>query len=164
MTGVQTCALPIYQPQSPFDIPGLPQAFDLAGRTWCNDAESHASYLSHIKALQGHRWNLPVAQCDTDAARGSLADVAWEYALFGDSERPGNQTVGHGAAWTAQMALEIARSPPSGGTAVIITWDDWGGWHDPISAPQQSTWGGTGPAGYTGSQFRSFAMDRGCRA
>ena len=143
-----------YQAQPPFDIPSLPQALEAGGRGWRNYSESHSSYFSHIKALQGHRWNVPVAQFDSDVASGSLPDVAWVYAPFGNSEHPGNQTVRQGAAWTAQKVLAIARSPLWASTVVIITWDDWGGWYDHVSAPKQSTWGGAGPAGYPGSQFR----------
>ena len=143
-----------YQPQPPFDIPSLPQGLEAAGRSWRSYSESHASYFSHIKALQGHRWNVPAARFDSDVASGSLPDVAWVYAPFGESEHPGNQTVRQGAAWTAQKVLQIARSPLWASTAVIITWDDWGGWYDHVSAPKQATWGGTGPAGYPGSQFR----------
>ncbi|MGH8305809.1 MAG: phospholipase C [Steroidobacteraceae bacterium] len=143
-----------YQPQPPFDILSLPQTLEAAGHTWRNYAESHASYFPHIKALQGHRWNVPAAQFDRDLAGGSLPTVAWLYAPFGNSEHPGKQSVQQGAAWTAQKVVSIAKSPLWPSTAVIITWDDWGGWFDHVGAPLQSTWAGAGPAGYHGSQFR----------
>jgi phospholipase C len=143
-----------YQPQPPFDIPSLPQALSAAGRTWRNYAESNASYFNHIKALAGHQWNVATAQFDTDVAKGFLPDVSWLYAPFGNSEHPGSQTVHQGAQWTAQRVLNVAKSPLWAGTAIIITWDDWGGWHDHVTAPHQSNWAGSGPAGYQGSQFR----------
>ena len=143
-----------YQPQPPFDLPSLPQTLEAAGKTWRNYAEPNASYFAHLKALQGHRWNVPVAQFDADVVNGSLPEVAWLYASFGNSEHPGHQTVRQGAAWTAQKVMAIARSPLWAKTAVIITWDDWGGWSDHVSAPKHSTWSGKGPAGYPGSQFR----------
>jgi len=143
-----------YQPQPPFDIPSLPQALSAAGRTWRNYAESNASYFNHIKALAGHQWNVATAQFDTDVAKGFLPDVSWLYAPFGNSEHPGSQTVHQGAQWTAQRVLNVAKSPLWAGTAIIITWDDWGGWYDHVTAPHQSNWAGGGPAGYQGSQFR----------
>jgi phospholipase C len=143
-----------YQPQPPFDMPSLPQTLESAGRAWRNYAELNSSYFAHIKALQRHKWNVPVAQFDADVANGSLPDVAWLYAPFGNSEHPGNQTVHQGAAWTAQKVLAIAKSSLWATTAVIITWDDWGGWYDHVKPPVQSTWSGAGPAGYSGSQFR----------
>ena len=143
-----------YQPQPPFDMPSLPQTLEAAGHTWRNYAEPNSSYFAHIKALQGHKWNVPVAHFDADVASGSLPDVSWLYAAFGDSEHPGHQSVHQGAAWTAQKILAIAKSPLWPTTAVIITWDDFGGWFDHVKSPAQSTWSGTGPAGYHGSQFR----------
>ena len=143
-----------YQPQPPFDIPSLPQTLEAAGHTWRNYAEPNSSYFHHIKALQGHRWNVPSAQFDTDVTNGFLADVSWLYAPFGNSEHPGSQTVHQGAQWTAQRVLNLAKSPLWASTAIIITWDDWGGWYDHVKAPDQSHWAGAGPAGYHGSQFR----------
>jgi len=143
-----------YQPQPPFDLPSLPQALAAAGRTWRNYAESKASYFDHIKALQGNPWSVPAAQFDADVAKGFLPDVAWLYAPFGNSEHPGAQSVRQGAAWTAERVLQVANSPLWSSTALIITWDDWGGWYDHVPAPLQSTWTGAGPAGYRDSQFR----------
>jgi len=143
-----------YQPQPPFDIPSLPQTLEAAGHTWRNYAEPNSSYFGHIKALQSHKWNVPVAQFDADVANGSLPDLAWLYAAFGDSEHPGKQTVHQGAAWTAQKVLEIGKSKAWAHTAIIITWDDWGGWYDHVKSPDQSNWDGAGPGGYKGSQFR----------
>ena len=143
-----------YQPQTPFDMPSLPQTLEAAGRTWRNYAEPNSSYFNHINALQGHRWNVSSAQFDTDAAAGKLPDVSWLYAPFGDSEHPGAQTVHQGAAWTAQRVLAVAHGPQWASTAIILTWDDWGGWFDHVLSPDQSQWSGTGPAGYHVSQFR----------
>ncbi len=124
-----------YQPQPPFHIPSLPQTLAAAGRTWRNYADLNSSYFEHIKALQGNPWNVPPAQFDTDVAKGFLADVSWLYPPYGDSEHPGNQTVHQGAQWTAQRVLAVAKSPLWASTAIIITWDDYGGWYDHVAAP-----------------------------
>ena len=143
-----------YQPMPPFDIPSLPQTLAAAGHSWRNYADANASYFLHIKALIGNKWNVPATQFDKDIAGNSLPEVAWVYAPFGFSEHPGTQTVRRGADWTGQKILAIANSPAWATTAVIITWDDWGGWYDHVAPPNQSTWQGAGPAGYKGSQFR----------
>jgi len=143
-----------YQPQPPFDIPSLPQVLEAAGRTWRNYADPNSSYFAHIKALQGHRWNVPIAQFDADVASGSLPNVAWLYPAFSDSEHPGTQTVHHGAAWTAQKILAVAKTNAWPSVAIFVTWDDWGGWYDHVPAPRRAVWNGTGPHGYHGSQFR----------
>jgi phospholipase C len=143
-----------FQPQPPFDIPSLPQTLATAGHTWRNYADAKASYFTNIKALIGNKWNVPSAQFDTDVAKGFLPDVCWLYAPYGDSEHPGAQSVLKGSQWTAQRVLNVAKSSLWASTAIIITWDDWGGWYDHVPAPNQSQWTGAGPAGYQGSQFR----------
>jgi phospholipase C len=147
-----------YQPQPPFHMPSLPAALEAAGRSWRSYAESKSSYFDHIADLAGHRWNVPVAQFDLDAAAGTLPDVAWLYAPGGFSEHPGNQTgqpvVGPGMQWTADRIHALAAGPAWATTAVFLTWDDWGGWYDSVTPPSQQTWPGNGPRGYHGSQYR----------
>jgi len=143
-----------YQPQPPFDIPSLPATLAAAGKTWRNYAGPNASYFDHIKALLNSPWSVPVGHFDTDVAKGFLPEVAWLYAPFGESEHPGTQSVHQGAQWTAQRILNVAKSPLWASTAFLITWDDWGGWYDHVTPPDQSQWTQSGPTGYQGSQFR----------
>jgi phospholipase C len=147
-----------YQPMPPYQLHSLPAALEAAGRTWRNYADPRSSYFEHIVGLTGHRWNVPSAQFDRDAATGSLPDVAWLYAPGGLSEHPGNWTggpvVGPGIAWTVARVNAVAASPVWAETAIFITWDDWGGWYDHVSPQQNRLWTGGGHAGYQGSQFR----------
>ena len=147
-----------YQPQPPYSLPSLPAALEKAGRSWRNYAESHSSYFEHIAGLAGHRWNVPAVQFDRDTATGQLPDVSWLYAPAAASEHPGKRTgkpvVAPGVAWTADRIRHIATGPAWPNTAIFVTWDDFGGWYDHVTPPNQSTWAGQGPAGYHGSQFR----------
>jgi len=149
-----------YQAYPPFDIPSLPETLATAGRSWRNYADSHTSYFTHIKALAHDPGNVSSAQFDVDVAQGFLPDVAWLYAPDGFSEHPGDfrhtgkPIVAPGMQWTVDRVQRIASSPLWKSTAIFITWDDWGGWHDHLKPPLSSRWPFGGHIGYSKSQFR----------
>jgi phospholipase C len=148
-----------YQPQPPYDMPSLPAALQAAGRTWRNYADVGTSYLTNIAALSGSSWNVPADQFDDDVENGQLPDVAWLYPPAGRSDHPPDSSnpgpvLGIGQAWTAARVANLASGPQWASTAIFLTWDDWGGWYDHVVPPDNRTWTGGGPAGYTGSQFR----------
>jgi phospholipase C len=148
-----------YQPQPPFDVPSLPALLKGAGYDWrAYSGEPAASYFRHIKALAGDAWNVNATQFDQDAAAGTLPAVSWLYAPGSLSEHPGpsdgKPNVGPGSQWTAARVAAVASGPSWPGTAIFITWDDWGGHYDHLPPPNVLRWTGGGPAGYQGSQFR----------
>jgi phospholipase C len=57
-------------------------------------------------------------------------------------------------AWTVARMAEVAATPLWAKTAIFITWDDWGGWHDHVKPQRLTNWSGGGHKGYKGSQFR----------
>ncbi len=151
-----------YQPQAPFDLPSLPISLERAGLTWKSYGDPAFNYFEHILALQGSQNIVPWTQFDQDAAAGKLPTVSWLYATSEFSEHPpyGSGTPGPvvmtGMRWTASRVEAVAKSGLWPGTAVIITWDDWGGWYDHVEAPLKDTWKGSGPSNgpsYTGTQF-----------
>jgi phospholipase C len=57
-----------------------------------------------------------------------------------NSDHPGSGQFGtrnydHGPQWVAQVENAIAASPYASNTAVLLTWDDWGGWYDHVAPP-----------------------------
>ena len=74
---------------------------------------------------------IPQSQVLTDIANGQLAQVSWiipdgkssDHALLND---------GSGPAWVASIVNAIGNSAYWANTAIIITWDDWGGWYDHV--------------------------------
>jgi phospholipase C len=148
-----------YQPQAPYDLPSLPAALAAAGHEWRDYADQKASYFRHIANLAGNPANVPADQFDSDVARGYLPAVCWLYAPDGKSEHPpwkpgAGPVVGPGMQWTVDRVTKVAHSALWGSTAIFITWDDWGGWHDHVDPPNDMSWRGGGPQGYSGSQFR----------
>jgi phospholipase C len=76
------------------------------------------------------------AQIFTDIADCRLANLSWVIPTGNNSDHPGGNT-GGGPDWVASIVNAIGNNPscPNGetywnDTAIIITWDDWGGWYD----------------------------------
>jgi phospholipase C len=125
--------------------------------TWRSYAAPRSSYFEHISALAGHPWNVPVGQFSLDVAAGSLPKVAWLFAPDGLSEHPGDHggpVIRPGMEWTVARVEEVATSPLWAGTAIFITWDDWGGEFDHVEPQRLTNWSDGGPKGYRDSQFR----------
>lgn len=66
----------------------------------------------------------------TDIADGKLANVVWVTPSNAYSDHPGGGT--GGPAWVASIVNAIGESSYWQNTAILITWDDWGGWYDHV--------------------------------
>ena len=75
---------------------------------------------------------IPQSQVLTDIANAQLTQVTLiipdgknsDHALAND---------GSGPPWVASIVNAIGNSAYWGDTAIIITWDDWGGWYDHVA-------------------------------
>jgi phospholipase C len=87
----------------------------------------------------GPDWNTniiaPQSQVLNDAADGNLAAVSWVTPSHADSDHPAYQS-DTGPSWVASVVNAIGESPYWNSTAIIILWDDWGGWYDNAPPPQ----------------------------
>jgi phospholipase C len=106
-----------------------------------------SDYLGHVTSAQ--------AQILTDIADCALPDVAWVIPDAADSDHAG-VNVGTGPSWVAAIVNAVGQAAPCAGaesywkdTAILITWDDWGGWYDHVppnrTGGQKNGWG----RGYT---------------
>ncbi len=69
-----------------------------------------------------------------DARNGRLPSVSWVIPDAIDSDHPGfGQT---GPSWVAAVVNAIGRSRDWQSTAIVVLWDDWGGWYDDVPPPQ----------------------------
>jgi len=80
-----------------------------------------------------------------DAARADLANLVWVVPNAQNSDHPfpteltGRDLVVHGAYgpdWVASIVNAVGESPLWRSTAIIVLWDDWGGWYDHVAPPQ----------------------------
>lgn len=73
----------------------------------------------------------PPSQVLNDIDAGALANVVWVTPTAAESDHAG-VTDGTGPSWVASVVNKIGQSQYWNDTAIFVTWDDWGGWYDPI--------------------------------
>jgi phospholipase C len=78
------------------------------------------------------------AQILTDISSCHLSQVSWVIPTGGNSDHPSSNT-GGGPSWVASIVNAIGANPQCGNgetywnnTAILVTWDDWGGWYDHV--------------------------------
>ena len=80
----------------------------------------------------------------TDISDGKLPAVSWVIPT-GQASDHASINNGSGPAWVASIVNAVGKSHYWANTAIIITWDDWGGWYDHVPPPQVrvdcSKWG-----------------------
>ncbi len=69
-----------------------------------------------------------------DLAHGNVPAVSY-LIQGGTSEHPPGD-VAHGQQAVTAIVSAIMRSPAWSTSAIIVTWDDWGGWYDHVAPPQ----------------------------
>lgn len=91
--------------------------------------------IRHIRF--GGDWNnviLNQTQILKDIANGQLARVSWVIPSGQASDHAGIND-GSGPSWVASVVNALGSSPYWPSVAIIITWDDWGGWYDHVPPP-----------------------------
>jgi phospholipase C len=110
-----------------------------AGSIWtAPDAINHIcgpQTVGGTLTCTGAEWTanvvIPQTQVLTDIANGQLAQVSWVIP-DGKSSDHAESNDGSGPSWVASIVNAIGNSAYWGNTAIIITWDDWGGWYDHV--------------------------------
>jgi phospholipase C len=80
----------------------------------------------------------------TDIVNGNLAQVSWVIPNGTNSDHAGSVNTTGGPSWVASIVNAVGNSPYWADTAIVITWDDWGGWYDHVAPPaisDGSSWG-----------------------
>ena len=78
-----------------------------------------------------------------DIAKGRLPSMSWVAPDADNSDSPGYR-VDDGPEWVASVVNAIGNSSYWDSTAIIVVWDDWGGFYDPIPPPFIDQQGGAG--------------------
>jgi phospholipase C len=76
----------------------------------------------------------PLAQFYRAAQRGTLPAVSWLTPNYATSEHPG-ASVQEGQAWVTRLVNAVMRSPNWNSSAIVLTWDDSGGFNDHVRPP-----------------------------
>lgn len=100
-----------------------------------------------IKAVrEGPEWKTNIAPTTAflrDVRKNELPAMSWVIPEPDDSDRPGFPQ-DNGPAWIASIVNAIGESSYWESTAIVIVWDDWGGYYDPIRPPESNDQGGPG--------------------
>jgi phospholipase C len=149
-SGSESSNAPIYPC---FEHPTLTDSLDSANITWRYYAPSAGSIWTGPDAIQhicqpqtqdsklvctGKAWanvKIPQTQVLTDIANQQLAAVNWVIPDGRTSDHPLSND-GSGPSWVTSIVNAIGNSSYWSNTAIIITWDDWGGWYDHVPPPQ----------------------------
>jgi len=71
----------------------------------------------------------------TDIANSQLPEVSWVIPAGTNSDHAGSTANIGGPDWVASIVNAIGNSSYWSDTAILITWDDWGGWYDHVVPP-----------------------------
>jgi phospholipase C len=97
--------------------------------------------INHIRNTSLWTSNVfPYTQFSTDATAGNLPAVSWLVPPTSVSEHPPASTCS-GENWTVQQLNAIMQGPDWNTTAIFLTWDDFGGFYDPVPPPNPDYYG-----------------------
>lgn len=77
----------------------------------------------------------PQTRIFDDIASGHLRQMSWVVPGSAESDHPGSRA-NRGPAWVGDIVNAIGSSKYWNDTAIVIIWDDWGGWYDHVAPPQ----------------------------
>jgi phospholipase C len=149
-----------------FEHATLSDELDAKGVSWRYYTPSASSIWTGPNAIQhicqaqtqngllrctGGAWSnviIPPKQVLTDIANNQLPAVSWVIPAGQNSDHPGASLNTGGPSWVASIVNAIGTSSYWSNTAIIITWDDWGGWYDHVPPPQVINDGTSWGSGY----------------
>ena len=92
-------------------------------------------------------WNAHISQPETsifnDISAGTLPAMSWLIPDGINSDHPAYPS-DTGPSWVASVVNAVGESRYWKNTAIIIVWDDWGGFYDPVKPPPLDQQGGPG--------------------
>ncbi|MGA2760491.1 MAG: alkaline phosphatase family protein, partial [Candidatus Cybelea sp.] len=102
-----------------------------------------------IKAVRdGPEWGVNVTNSDTqiftDITDGQLPSLSWVIPDGADSDHPSQKGGDNGPSWVASVVNAVGQSSYWSSSAIVVVWDDWGGFYDHVPPPFQDSWGGLG--------------------
>ena len=112
-----------------------------AGHTWRYYSNSTGGFFSATQSIRhlygSHKFIVPSTRFLEDVEAGSLADVTfimpWTIQV---SDHPGNvRDPQDGPNWVGSVVNAIGESAFWKDTAIVIWWDDWGGFYDHVAPP-----------------------------
>ncbi len=134
-----------------FDFTTIADSMENAGLSW--------KYYAPGEGQRGYAWSaldavnhirntslwtqhvVDTTQFITDAQSGNLPSLAWLTPPGYQSEHPQGASTCSGENWTVSMINAVMQSPEWNSTAIVLTWDDYGGFYDHVAPPQVDFYG-----------------------
>lgn len=82
----------------------------------------------------------PQTKIFDDIRNGRLRRMTWVVPASAESDHPASHA-GRGPSWVADIANAVGASRYWKDTAIIVLWDDWGGWYDHVPPPHKDDMG-----------------------
>ncbi|MGH2701381.1 MAG: phospholipase C [Actinomycetota bacterium] len=124
-----------------FDFEVLPDQLNKEGISW-RYYDYDGSWFNAMLAIKHIRFSkywgpnvVPPNNFLTDIKNGDLQEVTWVVPPTGYNEHPGGPSVCMGENWTIRQMNALMESEYWKNTAVIIIWDDFGGFYDHVPPP-----------------------------
>jgi phospholipase C len=122
-------------PRYCYDYRTFAEQLEAAGRTWRSyNNTKFVSSFGMIRKLQRSPHVVEWRQFEKDARAGSLPSLSYVFSEKAESEHPPFD-ICLGQAWTLRQIRAVAEGPQWNKTAIFVTWDDWGGFHDHVRPP-----------------------------
>ncbi len=124
-----------------FDFKVLPDSLNEAGVSW-RYYDKNGSWFNALLAIKHIRYSkywgpnvVPPERFLTDVQQGRLPAVSWVMPGTNKNEHPAVSSVCAGENWTVRHINALMRSEYWESTAIVITWDDFGGFFDHVPPP-----------------------------
>jgi phospholipase C len=130
-----------------FDIEVLPDQLEAAGISWKYYAAENAwmnalQMIRHVRYGDMWRKVQPPETFVKDVRHGEMPQVSWIIPPESYNEHPGGRkSTCAGENWTVHQINTIMRSEYWRSTAIVVVWDDFGGFYDPVPPPQYDIMG-----------------------
>jgi phospholipase C len=134
-------------PRACFDFTTLGDEATAAGVPWAYYSAPYGSYgyiwnaydaIRHIRYGKNNIWqkqaDLPEKRFAADVAGGRLPAITWLTPDVPTSDHPPDSMC-RGENWTVYQINAIMRSKFWDSTAIVLTWDDFGGFYDHVAPP-----------------------------
>lgn len=93
-------------------------------------------FQSTANSANVQNFTLPDFQSQLSA--GTIPSVVWVTASPGHSMHPGQGNIANGIEWLNNFVQAVKSSSQWSSTAIVVIWDESGGWYDHVAPPQLS--------------------------
>lgn len=127
------------------DMKVLPDLIEQAGLTW-KEYRGENAFVQPLRQVRHVRFGpmyenvVDWEEFPADIANGQLPDVTWLTPPFGLSDHP-PASMCKGENWAVEVLNALMESPYWENTAVVLVWDDYGGYYDHVPPPHVDTYG-----------------------